>query len=128
VTTAFGEAASEASASGNAGAGGVAAAGCGGVAASADYTAEAVASPTAVVVVVRDEEREETSVTVRALLRGGLVGAEAVVDYVVLLVDAPLHLWLATAGEHGECGCGKEGCGDLGGAAHASGLNKSSGI
>jgi hypothetical protein len=131
VAAAFGEAAAEASASGDAGAGGVTAAGGRGVAASADYAAEAVASPAAVVVAVRDEEWEETAVAVGALLDTLLVGeisAELVVDYVVLFVDATLHLGLAAAGEHGECGCGKEWCGDLGGAAHWNGLNKSSGI
>ncbi len=44
----------------------------------------------------------------------GLVGAEAVVDDVVVLVDATLHLGLAAAREEGE-GCrSKERCGDLG--------------
>jgi hypothetical protein len=42
----------------------------------------------------------------RALLRGGLVGAEAVVDHFVVFIDAALHFGLAAAVEHGECGCG----------------------
>jgi hypothetical protein len=115
VAAAFGEAAAEASAGRDAGTGGVASASGGGVAASADDAAETVPSPAAVIVVVRDQEGEEASVPVGALLGGGgLVGAEAVVDYVVLLVDAALHLGLAAAGEEGECGCGEEWGGDLG--------------
>jgi hypothetical protein len=37
---------------------------------------------------------------------GGLIVTEAVVDYVILFVDAALHLGLAAAGEEGESGCG----------------------
>jgi hypothetical protein len=36
----------------------------------------------------------------------GETGAELVVDDVILLVDAALHLGLAAAVEEGECGCG----------------------
>jgi hypothetical protein len=117
VTAAFGEAAAEAAAGGDAGAGGVAATGCRRVAASADYAAEAVASPAAVVVAVGDEEGEEAAVTVGTLLLYSLlrlIGAEAIVDDLVVLVDAALHLGAAAAGEEGE-GCGgQEWSGDLG--------------
>jgi hypothetical protein len=109
VAAAFGEGAAEASA------GGVAAARCWRVRAAADLAAESVAAPSSVVIVVGDEEREEAAVAVGALL--GLVGlvlAEAVVDYVVMLVDAALHLGTAAAGEEREGGCGQEWCGDLG--------------
>jgi hypothetical protein len=109
VAAAFGEGAAEASA------GGVAAAWSWRVGAAADLAADAVAAPSSVVIVVGDEEREEAAVAVGALL--GLVGlvlAEAVVDYVVMLVDAALHLGTAAAGEKRECGCGQEWCGDLG--------------
>jgi hypothetical protein len=44
----------------------------------------------------------------------GEIGAELVVDDAILLVDAPLHLGLAAAGEDGECGGGEEWGGDLG--------------
>lgn len=117
MAAAFGEAAAEAAAGGDAGAGGVAATGCGRVAASADYAAETVASPAAVVVVVGDEEGEEAAVAVGTLLDAllvGEIGAELVVDDAILLVDAPLHLGLAAAGEDGECGGGEEWGGDLG--------------
>jgi hypothetical protein len=43
-----------------------------------------------------------------------LVVAEAVVDDVVVLVDAALHLGAAAAGEEREGGCGQERRGDLG--------------
>ena len=73
-------------------------------------------------VAVRDKEGDKAAVAVGTLLDslliGGQVGAELVVDDDVMLVDAALHLGLAAAGEHGECGCGKEWCGDLGGALH----------
>jgi hypothetical protein len=114
VAAAFGEGTAEATSCSDAGAGGVAASGCGGVAASADCAAEAVASPAAVVVAVGNEEREEAAVAVGTLLCGGLVGAEAVVDYVILFVDAALHLRFAAASEERECGRGKEWSGDLG--------------
>ena len=114
VAAARGEAPAEASAGGYAGAGGVAATGCRGVSASPNYAAEAVTSPAAVVVAVGEDDGDESAVAVGALLREGLGGAEVVVDYVVLLVDAALHLGLAAAGEEGECGGGEEwGC-DLG--------------
>src|SRR5882757_10473641 len=105
MAAAFGEAAAEAAAGRDAGAGRVAAAGCRRVAASADYAAEAVASPAAIVVVVRDEEGQEAAVAVRALLDAllvGKIGAELVVDDAILLVNAALHLGLAAAGEDGE--------------------------
>jgi hypothetical protein len=109
VAAAFGEGAAEASA------GGVAAARCWRVRAAADLATESVAAPSSVVIVVGEEEREEAPVAVGALL--GLVGlvlAEAVVDDVVVLVDAALHLGTAAAGEKRECGGGQEWCGDLG--------------
>jgi hypothetical protein len=61
------------------------------------------------------EEGNEAAVAVGALL--GLVRlviAETVVDYVVVLVDAALHLRAAAAGENREGGCGQEWSGDLG--------------
>jgi hypothetical protein len=54
----------------------------------------------------------------------GLIGAEAVVDDLVVFIDAALHLGLAAAGEHGESGCGQERGGDLVGAAHGIGETK----
>jgi hypothetical protein len=114
VAAAFGEGAAEAASCGDAGAGGVTVTGCGSVTASADYAAEAEAAPSPVIVAVRNDDGEEAAVAVGALLRGGLVGAEAVVDYVILLVDAALHLGFAAAGEERECGRGKEWSGDLG--------------
>ncbi len=69
VAAALGEAAAEASAGGYAGAGGVAATGVRGVTASANYAAEAVASPSAVVVAVGDDDGDESAVAVGALLR-----------------------------------------------------------
>ena len=114
MTAAFGEAAAEASAGSYAGAGGIAATGCRGVTASANDAAEAVASPAAIVVTVGDDDGDESAVPVGSLLGGGLVGAEVVIDYVVLFVHAALHLGLATAGEDGEGGCGEEWSGDLG--------------
>ncbi len=82
VASALGEAAAESSSDGDAGAVGVAATGDRGVASSADYAAEAVASPAAVVVAVGDEDGEEATVAVGALLLEALlirreVGAEA---------------------------------------------------
>jgi hypothetical protein len=43
-----------------------------------------------------------------------LIGAEAIVDDLIVFVDAALHLGLAAAGEDGECGGGEEWGGDLG--------------
>jgi hypothetical protein len=109
VAAAFGEGAAEAAACG------VAAAWSWRVRAAADLAADAVAAPSSVVIVVGEEEREEAAVAVGALL--GLVGlvlAEAVVDDVVVLVDAALHLGTAAAGEEGEGGGGQEWRGDLG--------------
>ena len=114
MAAALGETAAKASAGGYAGAGGVTATGCRGVTASANYTAEAVASPAAVVVAVGDDDGDEAAVAVGALLGDGLVGAEAVVYYVILFVDAALHLGFAAAGEEREGGCGQEWGGDLG--------------
>jgi len=116
VASAFGEAAAEASADGDAGAVDVAAA-CGwDVAATADYGAKSVASRAAVVVTVEEVGGKEAAVAVGSSLLLGvvLVGAEAVVDDVVLFVDAALHLGLLAASEHGECGGGEEWGGDLG--------------
>jgi hypothetical protein len=74
--------------------------------ASADEGAEGISSPAAVVVVVERNEREEPAVTVGALLLRSaglrLVGAEAIVDHLVVLVDTTLHLRLTTAGGDGE--------------------------
>ena len=118
MAAALGEAAAEASACGYAGTGGIAATGCRGVTASANYAAKAIAPPAAVIVAIGDDDGDESAVAVGALLLGALlvreIGAEAVIDYVVLFVDAPLHLGLAAAGEEGECGCGEEWGGDLG--------------
>ena len=122
MAAAFGEGAAEASAGGDAGAVDVAAGWVRGVGASADYAAEAEASPSAVVVAVGDDDGDEAAVAVGALLLRALlvreVGAELVVDDVVLFVDAALHLGLLAAGEDGERGCGEEWGGDLVGAAH----------
>jgi hypothetical protein len=52
------------------------------------------------------------------LLLIGLVGAEAIVDHMVLLIDTALHLRLAAAREDGE-GCrSEERCSDFGRAFH----------
>jgi hypothetical protein len=123
VASALGEAAAEAASDGDAGAVGVAATGYRGVASTADYAAESVASPAAVVVAVGDEDGEEATVAVGALLLEALlirreVGAEFVVYDVIVLVDAALHLGLAAAGEEGECGCGQEWGGDVRRAFH----------
>jgi hypothetical protein len=48
------------------------------------------------------------------LLLVGLVLAETVIDDVVVLVDAALHVGFAAAGEEGERGCSEERGGDLG--------------
>jgi hypothetical protein len=48
------------------------------------------------------------------ILVGGEVGAVAVVDDYVVLVDAALHLGLAAAGVEGEGGGCEEWSGDLG--------------
>jgi hypothetical protein len=48
------------------------------------------------------------------LLGVGLVLAEVIVDDVIVLVDAALHLGPAAASEEGESGCGKERGGDVG--------------
>jgi len=100
MAAAFGEGAAETAAAG------VAAAWRWGVGAAADLAAEGVASPSAVVIVI-GEEGNVAAVAVGSLL--GLVGlvlAEAVVDDVVVLVDAALHLGAAAPGEKGEGGCG----------------------
>src|SRR5436309_2852465 len=108
VAAAFGERADEAAA------GGVAATGRGGVGAAAGLAADGVAAPSAVVVVI-GEEGDEAAVAIGSLLGlAGLVFAEAVVDYVVVLVNAALHFGAAAAGEEGEGGCGEEWGGDLG--------------
>jgi hypothetical protein len=103
------EGAAEASAAGDAGAIGVAATGDRSVSSAAGYAAETIASPAAVVVAVGDEDWEEAAVAIGSLLYplliGGEIGAEAVVDDMVVLVDAALHLGLSAAGEHGEGGC-----------------------
>jgi hypothetical protein len=104
VAAAFGEGAAEASACG------VADAGCGDVGSAADWSAYSVASPSSVVVA------EEGMGCGAVLCLIGLVFAETVVDYVVVLVDAALHLTASC--EEGESGCGEErGC-DLSGALH----------
>jgi hypothetical protein len=119
VAAAFGERAAEASADRHTGAIGVAAASDRSVAATADQAAEAITAPSAIVVVVGDDDWEETAVAVRSLLLNALlvgwkVGAEAVVDDLVVLVDAALHLGFLAASEHRECGCGEKWSGDVG--------------
>src|SRR5260370_26441344 len=100
VAAALGEGAAESAAAG------VAAAWRWGVRAAADLAADGVAAPSAVVIVV-GEEGNVAAVAVGSLLGlAGLVLAQAVVDYVIVLVDAALHLGAATAGEEGEGGCG----------------------
>ena len=51
------------------------------------------------------------------LLGAGLVGAEQVIDNLVIFVDATLHLGLMAAGEQGEGGGSEKRCGDLGGVS-----------
>jgi hypothetical protein len=119
VAAVVGEGFPEASAGGYTGAVGVAASCDGSVSTTADDAAEAVAAPSAVVVAVGEEDGDEAAVTVGALLLDALlvgweVGAELVVDDVVLFVDAALHLGFLAAGEEGESGCGEEWGGDLG--------------
>jgi hypothetical protein len=123
VAAALGEAAAEASAGRHARTGRVAASGRRGVTTSANYAAEAVASPASVVVAVWEDDRDESAVAIGALLGDRLIGAEVVVYYVVLLVDATLHLRLAATGENGKCCGGKEWCGDLSGALHLRGMS-----
>jgi hypothetical protein len=120
VASAFGEAGAEASADGYAGAVCVASTTDGSVATTADYRAEAVSAPAAVVVAVEEIGGKEAAVAVGPSLLLGvlLVGAEAVIDDVVLFVDAALHLGLLTAGEHGERGGCEEWRGDLSGTFH----------
>jgi hypothetical protein len=67
--------------------------------------------------VVGEDDGNEPAVSVGVLLLDSLlrlIGAEAIVDDLVVLVDATLHLGAAAAGEEGE-GCGGyEWGGDLG--------------
>jgi hypothetical protein len=117
--SAFGEGAAEAAAEGSAGPGCVAAAEGWGGATTADYAADGVSSPASVVVVVGEKNG------IGGAGYGMLVGlavAEAVVDDVVVFIDATLHLGLA-AGEEGQGGGCEQRCGNLGGTLH--GLHQS---
>ena len=112
VASTVGEDAAKASADGYAGAVGVAATGDWSIAATTHYAAEAIATPTTIVVAIGNEDGEEAAVAIGsllllyALLVSGKVGAELIVDDMVLFIDAALHLGFLAAGEHREGGCG----------------------
>ena len=84
---------------------------------SSNDAAKAGAAPSTVIVVIWHWNKDEAAVAIRALLLAGLV-AERIVDHLVVLVDAALHLLVMTAGEHRHCGGCDEGSGDLRGALH----------
>ena len=79
---------------------------------SSNDVAKAGAAPSAVIVVIRHWNKDEAAVAIRALLLAGLV-AERIVDHLIVLVDAALHLLVMTAREHRHCSGCDEGSDDL---------------